>query len=354
MTEFVSQVVMPKNIYVGDNAHVLYTFKTLQSADTLFDELISHGGNNRDGKSRDGRNINIYEIDLSRLGIDTDTASYTINKISLSKNQNDRQNDYVLDVMFQAWTPGQINLPPIDLAQSLYGDKANFSCVIFFEKIDVSSLTSTGDVAIHETGGPLLVPGTIYFVYALVTLALLVLVALSVFAVRFKAIRTAWRNFCAGVRLRLNMRRTLMRLDALLEHGNYNSYSSNIGDENAPDKNDDNNDGAASGIKMSDKDFCAELQQIVRDYLSVRYGFSFDSIVTSRLMAELMDVTGGTLSEHKENAAQDFVEVFHRADYVRFAENTLTYVPLMAGERQTLVSKAKNAVLTFEGEKSDD
>lgn len=300
--EPVSQTVVPKNIYVGDKAEVRYSFK----ADVSFFSDTSTNARNK---------IQLVEIDLSNVGFEIDTNEYTIEKMQLEYNGS----SYTLVVVMQAWSVGDVAIPLFDLAHALYGDDAAFSCAIGLAPVAVMSLVQSAEQSIRANVAPLLVPGTIYFVYGFIALAFIFFIALVIVAVKFSSVKTAWQNFLIQLRYKRNVRKTFAALKRL------------------------ENDSS-----IDDKNFCSQLEDIARNYLSVRYGFSFASVVTSKMMPTLIELTADTLSEKNEEACESIVELFYRADHVRFGEGSVGYVALDSGERHLLVEKIRNAVMRFE------
>lgn len=301
-TEFISQAVVPKNIYLGDKVELRYTF----SCDT---QLLSGASN--------------YKFDLSKVLFKLETVEYSIEQISLSQNGNNCS----LAILFQPWVTGDINFPPFELENeiALQNDLSHASpaaCMIFFEPVEVLKLTENSSTAIRGVGAPLLVPGTMYFVYGFAAFSLVLLIVVVVLLVHFNKLKSAWNNYLIQRKFKRNYKETVKNLKALI-YGKQN-------------------------VSLSDKDFCASLESTIRKYLSVKYDFLFESVVTSKIFSSLMDLTAGTLSEKKTVGAESIVEVFYRADHVRYAENTDVYVPLKSGERDELVQKSLDAVSAFE------
>lgn len=301
--EPVSQVVVPRNIYVGDMAEIRYSFNA--STPIVF----------VDDANQKGKGFSV-PIDLNSVGFATDTAEYFIDRMKLEYNGN----SYSVVVNLQAWTVGQVDLPAFDFGSALSGADKNISCVIDIEPISVLSLVSQGNNSLRGVAAPLLVPGTTYFLYAVVTLIFVLLVLSVVVAVRFSVVKNFCANFLIRMRHRQNVRKTFARIKKL----------------------------AKKSDSVDDKFFCRELENIVRNYLGVRYGFSFSSVVSSKIVSTLVDLTSGTLSEKKESAAESLSGLFYRLDHVRFGDGAVGYVGFSADERETLLDCAKNAIINFE------
>lgn len=299
LIEPLSQAVLPRNIYVGDKAEIRYSFNSTIS---LF----------RNANTRS----QTQPIDLEKLKIAYETPEYSIENMMLEFNGN----NYVLVLTLQPWVTGEINFPSFDLGMAISEISKPFVCMIILEPITILPLVSSGDNSLRGIGAPLLVPGTTYFFYGTIALIFILLLLFIVAAVRFHGIKVSLKNFMVQFKYRQNARRTFSRIKKL--------------ERQSP--------------LIDDKKFCQELQEIMRSYISIRYGFSFSSVVTSKLMPTFFNLTGNTLSGKKEEAAQAVVDLFYRADHIKFAEGSDGYTPLADNERETLASSAKHIVAQFE------
>ncbi len=152
------QVLIPKSVYIGDQAELRCTFKI--SSDYL--KSLTQNGS--------------VELALSGFSDNLNYEDYEILNVQLYSAGVDY---YVLSVNFVPWKTDYIKLPDYCINEEL---KLNLA----FEKIEVKSLlreknttTARGNV------GPLLLPGTIYKIYGTsVALIVLLIVLIRVFVKR--------------------------------------------------------------------------------------------------------------------------------------------------------------------------
>ncbi|MFA6855947.1 MAG: hypothetical protein WCR31_01950 [Treponema sp.] len=304
----VTQVNLPKRIFIGDTAEVRYTFR---SSVNFFSDM-----NNSE---------TLREIDSKSLGFNCETDDYTVTKASLGRSGS----LYTFSLTFIPWHTGDINFPPFDLARAIYGT-TSFTFSIDIQPVPVSSiLQKADDRTLRPPAGPLLLPGTVYALYAAAVIILFLLVVLIRVIVKWPVICNA-REEKKILRSYARNAKELLRRIRLL---------------------------GKAGTQISDIQFCSDLQRLIRRYLDFRYGYHFSTVITSQFMTVFNNVTAGTLSDKKQKAAEELVSVLSRTDYIRYAHDSIDSNRLPAEqystklseeEREQLLERIRDAVDSFE------
>ncbi|MCK9169620.1 MAG: hypothetical protein M0P01_04325 [Treponema sp.] len=304
----VTQVTLPKRIFIGDTAEVRYTFR---SSVNFFSDM--------------NNSKTLREIDSKSLGFDLETDDYTVTKASLARSGS----LYTFSLCFIPWRTGDINFPSFDLARAVYGT-ASFTFSIDMQPVSVSSiLQAADDRTLRPPAGPQLLPGTVYALYAAAVAILFLLVVLIRIIVKWPVICKARKEKKILRSYARNERELLRRLRRL----------------------------GKAGTQISDIQFCSDLQQLIRRYLDFRYGYHFSTVITSQFMAAFDKVTAGTLSDKKQKAVEELVSVLSRTDYIRFAHDSIDSNRLPAEqystelsevEREQLLERIRGAVDSFE------
>ena len=307
---YVSQVVLPKKIYVGDVAEIRVSFS---SGIDFFADLPA---------TQTERNLN-----LANLAIDVDNDDFLI------KNAILRRMDltYTLVLFVVPWKTGEIEIPTINLTAGIYTDE-KMPFFIPVNSFTVSSILTKGvESSIVPPVPPLLIPGTTYFLYGFIILFIVFLIFFFKLLFNWSKLLGKIKNYKLKKKYDQNKKFTLKQLKKLEK-----KY-----------------------LKISDKEFCTELVFIIRQYLNVRYGQSFDSIPTSRLMREFNKLTADTMSETAIENVEELISVFYRADYIRFAAGSIDSkrlpvqefsAELQDGEAKKLVNQIRKIINCFEGE----
>lgn len=303
-TELV-QTVFPEKLFVGDTAEIRCALPF------GIDFLGADGAD---------------ELPLSVLALlpNGETADFTLKTAALQRNGN--ACTAVLTVV--PWRTGEIDIPPLDLslAVSALSDAPH---ILDPQPFSVDSLVAEGD-ALRGMLSPLLLPGTLYALYAGALLLLALVIAfVKLFAARayFVQAFTAYRE---SGKCRRNAKKAIRQLKKLL-------------------KKDADCDDAA---------FCLDAQRVMRSYLTVRFGRDFTALAASELPAALDAASGGFLDGAKGEAAESVTSFFIRTDYIRFAKGSADSArepphffaaAFRAGERTTLLASLKEAIYAFDG-----
>lgn len=303
----ISQLVFPKRLYVGDTAELRYTFRSsidFFNGDSASDELV---------------------LPVAAFPFQIDNREFSIEKASLQRNGD----FYTVILTFIPWRTGIVDIPPFDLLSVLYGSAA-VPVEINPQPFEVASVLPDGDdTQLRSSVPPLLIPGTMYVVYAVIFLCIVLLILIVKAAVSYSDVAAAVRAYMTLKNYAKNARRTLKSLRRLEK----------------------------KGAQFSDEEFCAVFQTIMRGYLSVRFGSSFNACTSSLISASLEESTGGFMSDAKMAQAELLEGLFRRADYIRFAAGSADSRRLPAeqysaafrqNERSEFTKKARTVIQTFE------
>ena len=302
------QIVMPKTIYVGDRAELRYTFR---SAVDFFADMSDAS------LSRD--------IPLDSLPFQTDTDDYTIVNASLDRNAL----LYTLRFTFIPWNTGAIDFPMFDISAAVYGGGSP-PFIVDVQSVEVSSvLQDQDDTELRASMGPLLLPGTMYALYAAALLPIILFIALIRLIVTWQSVCEAYatrkllRSYAKNAK---ELYRRLRRLER-------------------------------AGAKTDDAEFCTELQQLIRRYLDFRFGYRFSAVSSSAIMDTFEKIMAGTMSEKSQAGAMSLAAVLRRTDYVRYARGSIDSkkepaedfaADLKTDERASLIRIVRDAVERFE------
>ena len=307
---YVSQVVLPKKIYVGDVAEIRVSFS---SGIDFFADLPATQAERK--------------LSLSNFGFDTDNEDFLLKDAILRRTEL----NYTLILFVMPWNTGEIKIPSINLTAGIYTDE-KMPFVIPIEPFTVSSILTKGvESSMVPPVPPLLIPGTTYFLYGFIILFIVFLIFFFRLLFNWSKLVGKIKNYKLKKTYIQNKKFTLKQLKKLEK-----KYS-----------------------KMSDKEFCTELVLIIRNYLKVRYGQSFDSIPTSKLMKEFNKLTADTMSDSAIENVEELISVFYRADYIRFAAGSIDSkrlpvqefsAELQEGEAKKLLNQIRKIINCFEGE----
>ncbi len=305
-----SQILIPKKIFVGDTAELRFSFR---SSLELFE----------DSPESDEKFLSV-----EKLPYDADGEDLTVLRLALQRNGP----FYTVVFTFIPWKTDAVDIPPFDLF-SVMGKTSTVPLLIDPEPFEVSSILSRlSEDSPRPPLGPLLVPGTIYFVWALIFAAVLVLALSVALLARRKKIcdfikRTALLSSYAK-----NSRRALRELKRL-----------EVKSEN-----------------FSDAEFSLLYQKIFRKYFKGRLGSSFDSVSTNELSKAFHDATGGFMGGERESKMEEMCGIFHRTDYIRYASGSLESKKLPSrdfaaafqdGERKSIVQSGRDFVAVWESDR---
>lgn len=254
------QVLIPKQVYIGDSAELRCTFN--YSSQNLR-ELTQNG---------------TAKLPFAGFQQELNYQDYEIKSVDISPAGVDY---YQFTITFVPWKTGEIIFPDYSLND----------ITLKFEPVNIVSLTEQQSIStIQETTAPLLLPGTTYKLYALLIFVVLFLIAFVRLIIHHNEFIFFLKNLKLKIKYKKNASVTRKKLTALL-----------------------------SSDDATTKQVASDIQNIMRNYLEVRFAYPFTRCVTSELMKGFDEATRGLLSEEKELAFEGFVAAFVRTDYLRYA-----------------------------------
>lgn len=312
--DFVRQILLPREVYVGDTAELHYLFTS--SAD-----FFSEAGEQNTA--------------AEKISIDTTTFSFvsakehcTITHAELKRSGT----TYTLTVTFIPWEPGTITVAPFNLYAALrtaHSQEENLpTYMIDINPITIPSLAEKlGETSIRAPIGPLLIPGTKKILAILFTCVAMLIFVTAILLLKYAAVKNAWEQFLVKNQLVKNARRTKMKLRKLKTQ------------------------------QCPDTEFAQAIQTILREYLTFRFGCSFASVTTKHIQNVIQNATGNLYDPQKEESIFSLISLFTRTDYILFAKNSIDAMQypkeeheavFSQGERERSIALAMAAIDTLE------
>lgn len=306
------QILMPKNVYVGDRCELKYVFHT--DVD-LFENKIS------------GTDIKTLELLTDWPAFNKMSEKCLVYRVVLEHIGF----EYTLTVFFIPWQTGVIDFSSFDLSNLVRASQKKERSVaafpVDFAPVSVNSLAGKiGAVSLRPPAGPRVVPGTSFL---LIILAVIFLV-------------------CAGIVIFF-----VLKLPYFL------AFFILAGEQRKIKKLYKNSQRQLNKLlkeKKDDEEFCSQLTLTVRKYLCGRFDECFLSMTCGHFYEKFEEIACGSLSEAQGSAVSDIVEVFGRCDYIRFAKGSVDsfkkpvslYEAVLAdGEREILVNRCLSAIKFF-------
>ena len=219
------QVLVPQNVYIGDTAELRVSFVSEKA-----EQLLK-------GQSS-------VELPLSNFTEELNFQEYQIEKINLITSG---PNNYTFVITFIPWKTGNIKFPQ-------YALMSEENLELKFENVSISSLIKDESVGLQGQNAPLLLPGTVYKIYGILVGVILVLLILIRLIVKRDSVAASIKKRKLIKKYKKNKKETLKNLGKLLK------------------KN-----------EISDVDFAAEIQRLIRNYLEVRFEVPFTKTVSSEI-----------------------------------------------------------------------
>ena len=222
--------------------------------------------------------------------------------------------------MLTPWQPGEIEPGYLEVTTlpEVRGflEKIREPVLVQLPKIPIASLADKTDARqLRPVAPPVLVPGSIYVVYGLAMVALVLLIGLVVLLARFQQVRLFFKGLASRIRLSRNYRITVRQLKGL------------------------------RGQPLDHRELAARLASIARTYLEGRFARPFTAAATSEIMLLLDEIFVGMLSEQQLAVVERLVVVLRRCDYLRYAPAA----QLMDGEQEDLLQSLEDCIRCMEG-----
>ncbi len=293
--------VSPKEIFCGDK--VLLQYQVL-----ITDDLAIPLGSSLPLKITDSEQ-------LSKL-INVDSLVCSVESFDLFLDGN----LLTYQINCTGWQLGKVIFPNIKVnlnTVTLEFPSTNFTVTSILEK--------TGQNSLQVAKGPILLPGTTYFVYGFIFLSILIFSLFIFTLTRSSKIFAFFKNIVISYRYKKNYKKCL----SLLKKLNKNSES------------------------ISDVNFAEELQTIMRSFFSFRFSDKVYNLATSEIIGWFSTIYNLILPEQAEQAIQLFYELMLRCDFLRFSGNSVKGAEMQENEKEQLIQKAITVMNLIEKGRTD-
>lgn len=315
-----NQVVIPKQIFVGDSAELKITFS---SPVDFFANIHTDNRNTKRQQNRNGTDA--IELTAQNFTRKIDGAEYTIKKITLEKSAANRQDtgqqSYVFSIIFTPWKTGEIKIPPYNLGEA-FGFENDF--LITPSTIEIDSILKQKNINPNfaPSKGPVLIPGTTYKIYFQIILIIVLLVAFIRVLIKWHDVNLFFKNVKLKLLYRRNKKSTVKVLNKLCES------------------------------KNTDREIADIIQIVMRNYLQVRFDYPFTKSATNELMKGFDEIYCGLLDDAKADAVEDLTGIFIRTDFVRYGKDG----QFESGEKNRMICELLKIIETLENtkEQNDD
>ncbi len=293
--ESVSQIIIPKEIFIGDEGQLQYSFRTPVDFFSLASSSNFSG--------------NELSLNITNQDLLVDTNSCTIKNAVLVRNGL----NYNLCISFIPWKTGKIEFREFDLMTfCLKNDFSENKFLIHLNPIIIPSLSEKMGISnIRSPLKPLTLPGTKYLLWLGIFLIILVLFLIAFAIIKLHVIVKKFRLLKSKIGFRRNARNVKKGLSKILK----------------------------SKSKIDDKTFAMNWQRLMRTYLEFRFASSFASVTGNRIVQYILKITGNSASDEQFSALEELAGLFIRTDYIRFAEGSIDSQLLPAEEHQAVFSK---------------
>lgn len=307
-------VMLPKEAYVGDQVELRMTIAP--GIELLPQELDFVSKEFLDEEVWGSRDFAFRQ----KLHGKQDEASISLHRAAIQRVED----GYSVSLVLTPWTPGNIELGYFHLSSfpeimTHVGSKLSSPLLVQLPEIDIPSLADKlGASQIRSVAPPVLVPGSIYVVYGLGLVALLLLITLIVMLARFQQVRLFFKQVAARIRLSRNYKLALRQLRKL------------------------------EGENLSGKELAENLEAITRTYLEGRFARNFKAAATSEIMFLFNDIFVGMFSDQQLEVVEGICVLLRRCDYLRYAPEA----SLEGGEQESLVQSLVEYIDFMEGKQS--
>ncbi len=269
--EVVQQVVVPKEIYVGDTAEVRLTFHTPVDYFALLSSSQLRGNSVLLDTTLDAFTQKEQVCTVESAVLERSDFSYTI----------------VLTVI--PWEPGVIDFAPFDLNAACHLEQEQINYVDFLP-VAVSSLSEKMNVTVlRNAASPQILPGTNYILWAFIVSGIVIVILIVLLLVHLHDFLEGVDGFKSRLGFIRNAFTTKRKIKKL------------------------------SGKKMPDSVCAEQWQHIMRSYLQYRFASQFLSVPSNRIYSVIEKTAGGSLTQEQDQAVTALSELFVRTDFIRYA-----------------------------------
>lgn len=280
--ESYTQVLIPREVYVGDTGRIEYSFRSPVDLFALASEKRING------------DILTFDVNSPVFAAVSDRC--TVQKAILIRNGL----SYNLVIDLIPWKPGIIDFPQVDLTQLCNSgavkeeESEQAAFYVDIAPINIASIVSRlGVTSISPPQSPILLPGTNYVVWCFSILGVLIFFGIGICIVKFRQIAGFFYKLKTRIGLFRNSFSTKRKIRRLLKR------------------------------KLSDVEFSNAWQMLMKNYLEYRFHVPFASVTSRRISSVISRAVGDMLNEAQENAIEYIVTIFVRTDYIKFANGSI-------------------------------
>lgn len=316
IVEPVEVTLLPKEVYIGDTAE--YRCVIQPAIDLL---------------PADTDKVSLTVTDDIRSLLKKSSAAYSIfsentEKVAVVKSLElqKTENGYVLRIYFTPWVPGELSLGTVDV--SVFPEIATYlkigentgeqaTVLVTLPPVHISYLSEKlGEWELKPSAAPILFPGSIYVIYGMIILCIVFLILAIILLTHLKQIKTFASQLSVNVRLAKNYKSAKKMLKKLKK------------------------------VELSEGEFAATLEGIIRRYLEGRFKHPFTAAAASEVELLFDTIFVGLLSPEQSDIVEGIAGILYRCDYVRYAPDS----HLETGENLSLIGRTEDYIDFMEKE----
>ncbi len=301
--EDISQVMIPRQVFLGDTAQLQYSFTTPED---IFSELSE--------TTSDFQNI---KLDFSSSEFDSLKEKCTILEATIERSGI----TYIITISFIPWKTGTIEFPQFNLFDTVGNSKSSRSFIISFQNVTIESLAEkTDSTALCSPSAPVTLPETNYILWLLIASIVFFILLCAFLIAKSPKIAARIKKIKRSLIFLNNRILTKFRLFML-----------------------------SRNKKISDLEFCIAWQKIIRSYLTLRLAKNFSCIPSSAVSKA---IHSAFYADTKEFIPINFISslslLFKRTDYIKFAAGSIDSKLQPAVEHETVLSKNERSSIINE------
>ncbi|MFA6936813.1 MAG: hypothetical protein WCQ67_01120 [Treponema sp.] len=322
-----AQVLMPKDVYVGDTAQIQFFFRSaidffsVADLSSVNDETIA--------------------LDFSQKAFEDKKNFCTISSLTLTRNKL----NYILTMTFVPWKTGVLDFSAFDLYEAVNKERFNSENLLLDNKevakffidlrpVKIASLSeSLGTTTLKPPASPISVPGTNYTVWSFIIASLIVVILIVLFILKLPKIIKKYYELRENAGFLRNAKSTKKQLRSLLKN-----------------------------TKIMDSEFSNKWQKIIKNYLEYRFEVDFHSTPSPQISNKIRSATGNMLSGNQQCVVEKISALFSRTDYVKYANGSIDsqllpsqshQAQFLLNERKNIITETENIINAFESENAD-
>lgn len=316
VVEPVEVSLLPKEVYIGDMAEYRCVIQPAI-------DLLPTGTDK----------VSLVVTEEMRSLLKKSAAAYSIfsentEKVAVVKSLElqKTENGYMVRIYFTPWIPGELSLGTVDV--SVFPEIATHlkidgntgeqpTVLVTLPPVHISYLSEKlGEWDLKPSAAPILFPGSIYVIYGMIILCIAFFILAIIFLTHLKQLKTFASQLSVSVRLAKNYKSAKKMLKKLKK------------------------------VELSEGEFAATLEGIIRRYLEGRFKHPFTAATASEIELLFDRIFVGLLSPEQSDIVERIAGILYRCDYVRYAPNS-HFEP---DEKLSLIDRTENYIDFMEKE----